>query len=290
MGRVGPGTVSRNVPFPTVDGQFEQLDIYQPTAPPPPNGRPVLIAIHGGGWRRLDKGGYGSRIAAAFVPRGYTVVAPNYRLSEPGAPSWPINLDDVQAAVRWVRANAGMLEIDPNEVAAIGESAGANLAALLGTGSSGDSAAGSLTARTGTGPVSDAVEAVVAFSTPTDLTVLHTVSPLAGLAVARFLGGQPQQIAARYIAASPLDQVSPGDPPMFLVHGRDDSLIPVSQSRAMANALAAAGVRNRLVLVNGGHDLDFPGRYSKLVPKILEFLSATWKDKGNPIFLKQLQA
>jgi len=266
------------VSFPTVDGRFEQLDVYLPDTPLPPDGRPVLIAIHGGGWRRLDKAGYGHRIASAFVPAGYVVVAPNYQLSAPGAPSWPENLEDVQAAVRWVRVNSGALGVNPNEIAAIGESAGANLAALLGTDSPQTGALGGTAAQTGAMGVSAAVEAVVAFSTPADLTVLQTESPLAAAAAAQFLGGSPEQVPAEYVAASPIDHVSRQDPPMFLVHGLEDPLIPVSQSQQMAAALAAAGVRHRLVLVNDGHDLDFPAHYSELIPQILEFLDTTWKD------------
>ena len=57
----------RNVPFSTVDGQSERLDVYTPDTPAPAGGRPVIIAIHGGGWRRFDKAGYGSRVADAFV-------------------------------------------------------------------------------------------------------------------------------------------------------------------------------------------------------------------------------
>ena len=224
----------------------------------------MLVAIHGGGWRRLDKDGYGARIASAFVQHGYIVVAPNYVLSKPGEPTWPVNLEDVQAAVSWVRENAGALGIDPDEIAAIGESAGANLAALVGT-SSGP----------GAGNSNSDVEAVVGFSTPTDLTAL---SPLAAYAAAQFLGGTPEQVPANYVAASPIDHVEAGDPPMFLVHGRQDPLIPYSQSIEMAAALSAAGVRNQLVLVNGGHDLDFPAHYGNLTGQILEFLDTTWKD------------
>jgi dipeptidyl aminopeptidase/acylaminoacyl peptidase len=123
------------------------------------------------------------------------------------------------------------------------------------------------------------VDAVVAFSTPTDLTALQSESPLAAFAAAQFLGGTPEQIPAKYIAASPIDHVSAGDPPMFLVQGREDPLIPYTQSVEMAAALSSAGVRNRLVLVRGGHDLNFPGHYRKLVRQILVFLETTWKDE-----------
>jgi acetyl esterase/lipase len=257
-----------NVPFPTVNGGSERLDVYMPAGGPSAVGRPVLVAIHGGGWRRLNKAGYGARIASAFVPKGYVVVAPDYELSARGKPTWPVNLEDVQAAVSWVRENATGLGINPEEIAAIGESAGANLAALVGTSSV---ASG--------GPASSSVEAVVAFSTPTDLTALASESPLAGRAAAQFLGGTPEQVPSGYEAASPIDHVSAGDPPMFLVQGRQDPLIPYSQSVEMAAALSAAGVPNHLVLVNGGHDLDFPAHYANLTGQILEFLDATWKDE-----------
>jgi dipeptidyl aminopeptidase/acylaminoacyl peptidase len=85
-------------------------------------------------------------------------------------------------------------------------------------------------------------------------------------------------VPANYRAASPIDQISASDPPMLLVQGLEDPLIPVSQATTMATALAAAGVRHRLILVTGGHNLEFPVHYSNLLPQILEFLSATWKD------------
>jgi acetyl esterase/lipase len=251
----------QNVTFPTVDGQSEQLDVYEPTSSLPAGGRPVMIAIHGGGWRRFNKTGFGERIASAFVSQGYVVVAPNYVLSAPGAPSWPVNLEDVQAAVRWVRANAATLDVNPNEITAIGESAGANLAALLGTASPDAGSA--------------AVDSVIALSTPTSLAVLYDQSPLAGLAVKQFLGGTPAQVPASYEEASPIDQIAPGDPPMLLVQGKQDPLIPMSQSVAMARALTTAGISNQLILVNGGHKLEFPDHYANLIPQMLEFLRGT---------------
>jgi acetyl esterase/lipase len=265
----GPWTKLTDVPFPTVDGESELLDVYTPDTPAPAGGYPVIIAIHGGGWRRLSKNSYGLRVASGFVKDGYEVVAPDYVLSKRGSPTWPVNFEDVQAAVRWVRGNAGTLGINPNEIVAMGESAGANLAALLGVYSNQNSSVDG---------VSAAVDAVVALSTPTDLTTLYSQSPLAGEAAAQFLGGSPEEVPANYIAASPIDHVSAGVPPMLLIHGRQDPLIPVSQSEDMAAALSAAGVRNQLILVNGGHALDFPAHYSNLIPDVLEFLDTTWKD------------
>ena len=262
-----PWTENQNVSFPTVNGQSELLDIYTPLTPAPAGGYPVMVTIHGGGWRSSNKSAFGLRNANAFTQDGYVVVAPNYVLSAPGKPTWPVNLEDVQAAVRWVRTNAGTMGFDPNEIVAEGESAGANLAALLGVYSTQSSGS----------EVSSAVEAVVAVSTPANLTTLYHEKHYAGTAAAEFLGGSPAQVPANYIAASPIDHVSPGDPPMLLIQGRQDSVIPVSQSEQMQAALAAADVPNQLILVHGGHGLDFPADYSNLVPDVVGFLDATLK-------------
>jgi acetyl esterase/lipase len=178
-----------------------------------------------------------------------------------------VNFEDVQAAVRWVRGNATSMDFNGNEIVAEGESAGANLAALLGVYS--PESQGTV--------ASSAVDAVVAVSTPADLTALYFQTQFAGHLAAQFLGGTPANVRANYIAASPIDHVSPGDPPMLLIHGRQDNVIPVSQSERMHDALTDAGVRNELILVQGGHGLDFPAHYSNLVPNVLEFLATTWK-------------
>lgn len=259
--------LTRNIRFPTVDGRSERLDVYTPETPPPPGGYPVMIAIHGGGWRAFEKGPFGLRNAEAFTQAGYVVVAPNYVLSRPGDPTWPQNFEDVQAAVRWVHSNAATMDFDPTEVVAEGESAGANLAALLGVDSPQDRVDGS----------SSAVDAVVAISTPTDLTALYQEKALGAPDAAQFLGGSPDQVPANYIAASPIDHVAPGDPPMLLIQGDQDAVIPMSQSEDMHAALSAAGVSNDLILVDGGHGLDFPTHYATLVPAVLQFLDAVWK-------------
>jgi acetyl esterase/lipase len=261
-----------NVVYTTLDGYTERLDVTLPPGTPPPGGWPVLLAIHGGGWRKFDKEEYGPRVARAFVPEGYAVVAPNYVLSTPTRSTWPINFEDIQAAIRWIRDESGALGVNPNQIAAIGESAGADLSALAGTDPSPDVP----------GTVSDRVNAVVAFSTPTNLTKLYYESSLARTPVVQYLGGPPKKVLGNYVAASPIDHVSASDPPMLLVQGLQDPLIPVSQARQMAAALTAAGVTNRLILVNGGHALAFPDHYAYLVPRVLEFLTETWKNSQTP--------
>jgi acetyl esterase/lipase len=109
-----------------------RLDLYAPAEPPPSGGRPAVLAIHGGGWRGGSKADYG-RMAAVLAQRGYVVAAIDYRLSKPGAPSWPDNVADVRAAVRWLRRHAAEYGVNPGRIVAMGASAGGHLAALLGT-------------------------------------------------------------------------------------------------------------------------------------------------------------
>jgi acetyl esterase/lipase len=269
---MGDQIVYRNLTYTVASGRAEQLDVYVPRGIAPLGGWPVIVAIHGGGWRRLDKTDYGSRIASAFVPNGYAVVAPNYALSSHRNPSWPLSLEDVFSAIRWIKLRAGEFNLDQGRIVAMGESAAGNLANLVGTSGA--------TAEMSQG-VSASVAAVVGFSSPTDLVSLFEQSPAAGKTVAQFLGGPPSTVPANYAAASPVDQVGPADPPTLLIHGAKDHLVPPSQSTELADALTRAGVRNQVIIIPGaGHKLDFPVNMPKnLIFQILAFLNTTWNDK-----------
>lgn len=263
------------------------LDIYTPTGPAPASGWPAVIAIHGGGWFRFTKDQFGS-VVAPLARRGFVVVAIDYQLAFPGSPSWPANFEDVRDAVRWVRSHAPQLQVDPARLAALGESAGGHLAALLGTypdgpvvADLGSPAAGSGESA-GDSALSARVQAVVDFYGPTDLAELAATSVVGGSRAEEFLGGAPGQVPGRYAAASPLDFVSSDDPPMLLIHGGRDHIVPVSQSEQLARALSAAGVRNRLIIVPGaGHDaqlgpgLNFDGH--SFLNTVADFLDAVLK-------------
>jgi acetyl esterase/lipase len=271
--------VVSNVVYEDVAGRQETLDLYLPRGTPPAGGWPVLVAIHGGGWRRFDKDEYGPKVAPMFVPEGIAVVAMNYTLSAPGSPSWPANFVDVRNAVRWARASAGEFGLDPNAFAAIGESAGGHLAALLGTNpdgpitSGGDPAAGDVY-----GPVSARVQAVVDFYGPTSLAALQAHSRLAAPAVVQFLGGKPGQVPQSYWDASPVDHVTAASPPMLILQGTADTLIPSGQPAALASALTDVGVVNRLIDVAGApHGFEFQPSGRKLLTTILAFLRGVWQ-------------
>jgi acetyl esterase/lipase len=252
--RVVPDLVYREA-----GGRRLRLDVYTPDGPAPRLGRPALLAVHGGGWRGGGKGDFG-RSLVPLVRRGYVVVAVEYRLSRPGEPSWPGNLEDVQEAARWVHRHAAEFGIDKSRIAALGASAGGHLALLLGSGEG-----------------APLVSAVVDLYAPTDLEALSHAGTGADRSVSLLLGGAGSGTAERYAAASPIDQVRPGSPPVLILHGDNDSLIPLGQSRELAVALERAGVPHRLVVIKGArHGFGLAVGSRDLAPEIVGFLDGVW--------------
>jgi acetyl esterase/lipase len=111
-------------------GYHGTFDVYEPRADSGRTSRPAILAIHGGAWRGGDKA-WGEQFAEELCPLGYVVFSINYRLAgEPGA-TWPAQIEDVQQALRYVRANARRFRIDPTRIASLGMSAGGHLATMV---------------------------------------------------------------------------------------------------------------------------------------------------------------
>jgi acetyl esterase/lipase len=212
-------------------------DVYRPRLSSP---QPAVLMIHGGGWARGERAQM-DRVAERVARRGYVVVNADYRLA-PGA-RFPAPLQDLQQALRWMRAHAAELGLDGQRIAAWGYSAGAHLAALLGGLSPGDRLY----------DPQATVAAVVAGGTPADLRKFH-----GGTLVPQFLGERWHPDSVVFREASPAAYVTPGDPPVFLYHGGWDRLVPVDQATDYKAALDAAGVPCELYLLRGaGHVMMF---------------------------------
>ncbi|WP_204051967.1 alpha/beta hydrolase [Microbispora siamensis] len=248
--RVLPG-----VPYAAIPGVRPlELDLVLPPETEGPV--PCVVFLHGGGWRAGGRRSMGPAFEGAeptpfeLVARaGIAVASADYRLS--GEAVWPAQVHDVKAAVRWLRARGGDLGIDPDRIAAWGESAGGHLAALLGL-TSGDPA---LEGGVGvTGP-SSAVAAVAAWYAPSDL---RTVA--AGIGAdpadpasreALLLGAPVPSVPDAAAQASPVTHVSPGAPPFLLLHGRADRLIACAQSERLSEELRRAGAEVDLHVYDG---------------------------------------
>lgn len=218
-------------------------EIAYPTNAPKP--MPAIIFIHGGGWKG------GSPNPSQLVPivrAGYFGASIEYRLS--AAAKWPAQIEDCKLAVRWLRANAEKYGVDPNRIGVWGESAGGHLVACLAT--MGDEK--QFEGDGGYPGVSSKVQAVVDFYGPSDFTNPANYSKQATGYTKDLMGGDYEQNPDLWKSGSPVYFVKAGDPPMLLVHGDADGLVPLAQSQVLDAALTKAGVPHELIVVkNGGH-------------------------------------
>jgi acetyl esterase/lipase len=226
-----------------------RLDIARPEKPPAGK-MPVLVYIHGGGWRG------GSRKTGAnfpFAVRGYFCASIEYRLS--GEATWPAQVHDCKAALRWLRANAEKYHLDTDRIGVWGHSAGGHLAALIGT--SGD--VPELEGKSGSPGFSTRVAAVVDCFGPTDfLAMIDQPSRVdrhgAGCPEALLLGKPLREVPDLVRQANPITYVDAKDPPFLILHGDHDDVVPINQSELLHAALQKAGVPSTFRSVKGaGH-------------------------------------
>jgi acetyl esterase/lipase len=258
-------TVTRDLPYETVDGLTLTLDVYQPSDPG--DGRPGIVLIHGGAWG-TGKAPDVSAQARLLAREGWVAFSVNYRLADETHHAWPDELTDVQRATRWVGANAGSYGVDNQKIAALGLSAGGHLAALL-------AEVGTTVDATGK-PITDpdppvTIRAAAAWSPPTRLTGL--ISPAAGgdptdcnndqrcarfwrlPLVEHFLGCRPEQCPASYSQASPTERATAHTAPIWFANSTNE-ITGLPQADALDHALTAAGVDHHLEVVQGNQHAD----------------------------------
>ena len=240
----------------TGGGRALKLDVVKPKTPGP-QPRPLLVWIHGGAWGSGNKEG-GVEGLLWFAQQGYVCATVEYRLSKE-AP-FPAQIEDCKAAIRYLRANAARFGLDPRRVGVWGSSAGAHLAALLGT--TGD--VPDLDGAGGNPSQPDDVQAVCDWFAPTDLlSVGHDEADQAkhneaNSPESRLIGGPVQENREKAIRANPMTYVSRNDPPFLVMHGDQDPTVPIRQSEIFVKALRNAGVNVTYIPVpGGGHGKGF---------------------------------
>jgi len=204
-----------------------RLDIYRPAQR---NGAAVLV-VHGGGWSRGSKDML-VNCCRLLAEQGFVALAQEYRLT--GEAPFPACIHDVKRAIRWARQNAGELGFDADKLCLEGHSAGAHLV-LLAAGTPGDAR---LDPPEGMDGVSGEVAAVAAIYPPV-LFHLGGARPSGGLAAKSLPGADVSEAAAAL--ASPIEHVTPAFPPVMLLHGDADRVVPVSASRRFEERVRAVG-------------------------------------------------
>ncbi len=244
---------------------------------------PVVVAMHGGGWRGGSRGFY--KYWGLFLARhGFALFTIDYRLGKPGA--YPGAIYDVKAAVQFVRAKATELDIDPERIGLMGDSAGGYLAAMLALASDRFTERYREGANAGT-PVD--VKAVIGFYGIYDMAAQwkQDMKVTPGDSITQdFLGASPSQNPQIYRQSSPMNYVNADrkDVRFLLIHGeRDDLVDPSVQSGAFNTALAQAGFASRLLIIPGAAHFWVSDAFEKdprsfgaiAAPQLLQFLQGS---------------
>ena len=272
--------VLRNLPYAETENPRQTLDLVIPReSNPKKKGLPLVVWIHGGGWKNGDKGsGHRPDRLPALVKTGrYAGATLAYRLS--GEAKWPAQIHDCKAAIRWLRENSKKYGIDPKRIAVWGSSAGGHLVSMLGSSGGVKELEGKVGKHL---DQSSRVSAVVNYYGPSALLqmddypskIVHNAphSPESQL-----IGGPIQETKMKALQASPLHHVSSDDAPHLNFHGTDDPLVPFNQSEIYHDALKKAGVQSVLITsTGGGHNMPRAFTFGFVIP----FLDHALHGKG----------
>lgn len=243
---------------PTQDpcGGSQTLDIYRATGVTPQTAtqgspRKVVVWIHGGGFVAADKTGSLSKYFKGLLDDGWDIVAINYRLAQNGKNEFPTGIRDVKRAVRWVKANAATQGWDPTAVAAMGHSAGGNLAQMLAT-TAGDPSLEDPDLPAELAAVDSSVTSATSLAGVSDMRSFRD-SGLFTKVVAEYLGCS-ENCDALLDAASVQTHVDANSAPVLAIHGALDPFAAPIQGELVRDAYKKAGIGDRfkLIIVDDG--------------------------------------
>ncbi|MBT5901303.1 MAG: alpha/beta hydrolase [Opitutaceae bacterium] len=274
-----------DIPYADTDNPRQMLDVFLPTNRTSEL-LPVVVYIHGGGWRNGSKD-RGNRSLAPLVSTGnYIGISVGYRLTNEA--QWPSQIHDCKAAIRWIRAHAKTYGMDPDRIGIFGTSAGGHLVSMLGTSGDVPAMEGDLGPHTGE---SSRVTCVADLFGPTNFLLMNsTAAPGAKLdhdaaksPESLLIGGAIQEHPQKVATANPITYVTPDDPPFLIIHGTLDPLVSYNQSEIFQTALNDAKVDNTLITVtDGGHGKGFPPATAEAMARFFDHhlrnIPSKWSD------------
>jgi acetyl esterase/lipase len=274
--------LERGVDYTSIPHGKLAMDIVRPKAP---GAYPGVILIHGGGFSGGDRAGY-LPLAIRLAQNGYVAATVDYRLTPMF--QFPLPLDDVKAAVRFLRANAVKYQVDKQHMAAIGASAGATWAQFLAITRNVPRFEGMGAHR----EESSSVDCAISNYGRSDMRRAYEGSRNAAEALPPLLGGDRMNALEAHYRGSPLNWVTPDSAPILAIHGTRDGNVPFEQSVWLVERMRGMGVESELeTMAEAGHGfkgadderafartLDFLNRQTK--PKLLETRRLMVNDHG----------
>jgi len=259
----------KNILYAEVNERKLLLDLYLPA-----NANPYLIVwVHGGAWRSGSK----DSPPMGLLSGGYALASVDYRLSTE-AP-FPALIHDIKASIRFLRANAKKYGYRRDKIIIWGSSAGGHLAAEVGT-TNGDA---ELEGNVGNNPdQSSAVQVILDFYGPTNFVTILDQSTPHGLSVRApalelLLGKPVEKVPELARKASPVFQIDPSDPPLFIMHGDQDYQVPVNQSLELQAEYQKNNLKVQLEIVHGAGHSDGAYYEPAYLSKVTAFLSDALK-------------
>lgn len=256
--------VQKDIVYRDVEGTQVKADFY-PAQLRNPAGDPFVIVIHGGAWiggQRQDM----AVVCENLAKLGISSATVSYRLAPQH--KYPAQLDDVQGAVRYFRANAKKYGINPTKIGALGASAGGHLGLLLGFTDTRDSLAKDNPKE------SSRVQCVVNFFGPVDLT--QDFNKAIASYISMQVTGKPYDPAGEATKSfSPINFIDKKSCPVFTIQGETDQTVPPKQANRLDDALKAAGIEHHLRMIpKMGHTIDLTiPECDKAVKESVEFLA-----------------
>ncbi|MES2521777.1 MAG: alpha/beta hydrolase [Gemmatimonadota bacterium] len=232
-----PYEVREGLSYDPAIGYEGTFDLYEPVADSARTDRPAVLAIHGGAWRGGDKA-WGEQFADELCPHGYVVFSINYRRAgEPGT-AWPAQIEDVQKALRYIRANARQFRIDPARIASLGMSAGGHLATMVAL-------------RDDPAGPEGRVRAAVNLDGEHDMTMPPAQVMDDFDAILTTVMGHPAPWSDAELRDISTVTFARPDVAVLTVHGAGDSNVYVAQGERITAALQAKGAAAEFVRVDG---------------------------------------
>jgi acetyl esterase/lipase len=263
--------VENDVVYAHNGGQDLKLDMARPASGDGPF--PAIVVIHGGAWRGGAKQS-NRPILARLANLGFVAISPQYRFCPKD--TFPAQVIDVKASVRWLREHAKEYKIDAEHIGAMGFSAGGHLSLMLGLTDANDGLEGDVSEKA----PSSRVQAVVNYFGPTDLAAADIPADSKPL-VGDFIGGLAVDKPEAAKKGSPLTYVTKDDPPILTYDGTKDPLVPHTQALKLSDAQTAAGVPGRVELIlGGGHGNWGQPELERTIAETIAFFNTHLKKKA----------